>query len=255
MKWSTRRKIIYAICTIIVLSLLSIYLFWDTIFPTPRCNDGKQNGYESGVDCGGVCALRCSQEVVPLKVIWSRALLISSSTYDLAMMVSNKNIDNTPRTLGYTFKIYNDRGEIMETISGNTTAPLDSDFPIVRQNIVLPEPPKQVVAEVTDGPHFKVNENPASPTIRRSNVKYESGTIPRIYATITNTKRVVINNLQIRVVAYDSYNNAMAVGETIIPLLDKEESKQVVFTWRAPFQTVPTKIVVYPILDPFLNTK
>ncbi|MDB5260714.1 MAG: hypothetical protein JWN37_945 [Candidatus Nomurabacteria bacterium] len=255
MNWSTRRKIVYGILAIVIMVIICLYLFWGTIFPTPTCNDGKQNGYESGVDCGGLCALRCAQEVVPLKVLWSRALQTSSSSYDLVMMVTNKNIDNTPRAVGYSFVLYDESGQKAMTISGSTTAPLDSDFPIVRQNISLSRAPSQVTAEVVDGPHFKVNENPASPTIRQSNIKYEAGTIPRVYATLTNTKRIVINNLPVRVVVYDSHNNAIATGETIIPLLDKEESKQVVFTWRTPFNVVPTKISIYPILDPFLNTK
>jgi hypothetical protein len=255
MNWSFRRKFLYGISALVILAIIILALFWKTIFPTATCSDGKQNGFESGVDCGGACALRCSQEVVPLTVMWSRAIPTGFNTYDVAMMVSNKNIDNTPTILGYSFVLFNEKGEAIKIVNGSTTAPLDGDFPIIRQNISSSEPIKEIIAKVIDGPHFKVNENPIDPTLRVSDIRFEAGVTPRVYATVTNTKRVVINNLPVRVVIYDVRGNAFQVGETIIPTLDKEEAKQVVYTWHQQFTDKPTKISVYPILNPFLNTK
>ena len=85
----------------------------------------------------------------------------------------------------------------------------------------------------------------------RSSRRYEAGAISRVYTTLANTKRVVINDLPVRVVLYDEKDNAYAVGQTIIPTLEKEEVKEISFTWSPPLLRAPTRIGIYPIFNPF----
>lgn len=255
MDWNTKRKLVYAFAISALLITFFLYIFRDTLFPSPTCFDGKQNGYESGSDCGGTCSLRCSEEVIPFSVEWTRAIPTSSSTYDLVAMVSNKNIDNSSRALGYYFLVHNDSGDIVAEIIGTTTSPIDGEFPIIKQNIHLSEMPKEIVVKLTDGPHFTVAEKPTSPTLRVLNTRYEEGGIPRVYSTILNTKRLTLSNLPVNVVLYDGDNNAFAVGETVIPFLDKEESKDISFVWNRPFAQAPASIRIYPIFNPFSATQ
>jgi hypothetical protein len=254
MNWSGKRKFIYAAGVIITIILVLMYAFRDTIFPMPSCFDMKQNGYETGVDCGGTCSLRCTAQVIPLSVVWATALQSSSTTYDFAALIANKNINNAPHEVGYTFTAYDSDGKIMATIPGKTVAPVGGEFPVIIASVPLPHAPANVSATLTPNvPHYTVLENPALPTIRVADSHYEAGSIPRVYATITNTKRIILRNLPVRVVLYDIDGNAFAVGQTIIPELNKEEVKQVVFTWDRAFAFPPTKIRVFPILDPFLG--
>jgi hypothetical protein len=255
LEWAKKRKIVYAAISGSIIILAGIYVFRDVIFPTPTCFDTKQNGYESGVDCGGVCSLRCSQEVIPLSITWARALKTASTSYDLVALVSNKNIDNAPRQILYTFIAYNAEGKEIAKINGASIAPIDGDFPIVEQNVSLSEEPRTVSAVIhSNVPHFKVLENPISPTLRIVYPHYEAGSIPRVYATITNTKRTLFRNLAVRVLLYDADGNVYAAGQTIVPTLDKEASREIVFTWDRAFPITPTKIRIFPILDPFLGS-
>ena len=36
------------------------------VLEAPSCNDGKQNGNETGVDCGGPCLFKCNRELCSL---------------------------------------------------------------------------------------------------------------------------------------------------------------------------------------------
>lgn len=252
MDWQTRRKIIYAVTTLFTVASVSVYLLRERIFPTPTCFDTKQNGYEVGIDCGGICSLRCYSEVTPLEVLWSRAIKTSSATYDLVAMVSNKNIDNASHDILYTFTMYNKKGGIIGEFKSTTIAPVDGDFPIIKQSIVSKQLPYKVTLQIEDRPHYKVNEKPTSPTLRITNEKYEPGSIPRVYALITNTKRTTVHNLPIKVVLFDGDDNAYAVGETFISRLEKEEAKEISFTWDSPLPYPPVRIRVYPIFDPFV---
>jgi hypothetical protein len=91
-----------------------------------------------------------------------------------------------------------------------------------------------------------------SPTLSIGNEKYEEGSIPRVYVTVQNKKRITVTNLPIKVILFDQDNNAYAVGQTIVPELNKEESKVVSFTWDAPLPYPPTRIRAYTMFDPFL---
>ncbi|MCF7843947.1 hypothetical protein K9M47_03575 [Candidatus Gracilibacteria bacterium] len=254
MDWQTRRKLIYAIATILIVGASSMYLFRETIFPTPTCFDKKMNGYEIGVDCGGTCDLspRCVSEIIPLEVMWARAIKSSSTTYDLVAMVSNKNINNAARNISYTFTTYDVQGLMIAETKGVTLAPINGSFPVIKQSIILNKEPTTVTLQIEEEPHYKVHEKPTSPTLRITNERYEAGDTPRVYATIKNTKRTTVSNLPIRVVLFNEEDNAYAVGETILPRLDKEEIKEISFTWRAALPSAPVRIRVYAIFDPFI---
>lgn len=236
-------------------TLIFVYSFRDTLFPHPTCFDSKQNGFESGVDCGGACSLRCSQEVIPLSISWATLSKTSSSTYDLIAYVSNKNLDNVPHDMAYTFVVYDAGGNEIRRIPGKTLVPL-GDFPIIYQNATFPIAPKNIsVTLANDAKHYKVNEQPTDQVIKVSDTKFEAGSIPRVSAKVINRTRQVFRNIPVRVVLYDTNGNAFAGGETIIPELGKEEEESVVFTWKQSFENPPVKMRVMPIMDPFLGLK
>jgi len=251
MHWDTKRKLVYALATIVALTAFGVFLLRNMLFPEPTCFDNKKNGFELDVDCGGTCSLRCTQEVDPLTVIWAKAVQTEQNQYDLVGMIKNNNIDNASHELGYTFTAYDKDGNILKSWDGSTTPPLDGSFPIIMQDIAISPSPAQVSLSITDGKHYKVIESPSSPTVRILDRRYEPGSIPHVYAIIKNTKQKEINKLPVRAVLFDENDNAYAVGETLIPLLGKEATQEVSFTWREPFTKSPTRIGIYPIFNPF----
>lgn len=251
MDWSLRRKLIYALSVAVALSALTVFLLREKLFPPPTCFDNKKNGYELGVDCGGICSLRCAQEVSQPTVIWSKAIPSGEDIYDVVAMVNNANINNASRDLGYSFTLYDEAGTMVATFSGSTTAPLSGKFPVIVQNVVLAKAPKNVIATLYDGPHYSVQENPTSPTVKIIDRLYEQDRISRVYATVINTKHIEIDNLHVRLVLFDYNDNAYAVGQTIVPRLGKEGYEKIVFTWDKVLPFKPTRIEVYPIFDPF----
>jgi hypothetical protein len=228
-------------------------LFRGILFPEPTCFDNKQNGFESGIDCGGTCSLMCKESVSPLTVVWAKAIRLGKDTvnYDLVALLSNSNIDNASHEVGYTFNLFDAKGAIFRSLTGSTTVPLDGKIPLIIQNVELSEVPVNVTVTLTDGPHYKVLESPTSPTVKVISRRYEAGAIPRIYATIANTKLLEIMNLPVRTLLFDKDDNVYAVGQTVIPYLPKEGTQEIIFTWDVPLPFPPTRIGIYPIFDPF----
>ncbi|MEI6810428.1 MAG: hypothetical protein WCK60_00040 [Candidatus Nomurabacteria bacterium] len=251
MEWATKRKIIYAVAAILVIVSFVVYQMRNVLFPAPTCFDKKQNGFESGVDCGGTCSLRCTADISIVKVDWSRAIKVSNNTYDFAGMLSNKNINSATMSISYVFTAFNKSGEVIKTVTGDTIVLVSGSFPVIKQNIILSEPPAKLLLKLNQEPYYATFENPKVAFIRVNNFSYEPGDITRIYIDIANTTRNVYLKLPIRMVAYDEHDNAIAVGENIIPSLDKEEQKQLVFVWHSPLSVSPTKVRAYPIISPF----
>lgn len=253
MDWATRRKFLYSISLLVFCSISSLYFLKDYIFKSPTCFDGKRNGYEIGVDCGGTCSLKCVQEVTPLTSLWAQSIMTSSSTYDLVGMVSNKNIDNASRYLDYTFTVFGDAGSVLAVFNGRTSAPIDGDFPITMQNVHISGAPVSTLLELHDQPHYSVPARPSVPTLNITGIRYEGGNVTRVYAIVKNTKQVVLNTIPVKVILFDINDNAYAIGDTIIPHLDKEGVEDISFVWPYGFKNNPTKIRIYPILDPFVR--
>jgi hypothetical protein len=253
MNWSLKRKLLYGTTVCIIILSFALFVLRDTLFPSPTCFDTKKNGYETGIDCGGTCSLRCTNQVTPLSVVWTKAVQDTSTTYDVVGMVSNRNIDNASHFISYTFTAYDKLGTVLATLTGKTIAPIDGDFPIIVQGVKMASKPDAVSLDLVDGPHYSVLEKPTSPTLKVLNRRFEDGTVPRVYATIQNTKQKTLSDVPIRVLLFDVDDNLYASGETVVPFFEREGSHDIVITWNNPLPHPPTRIGVYPIFDPFLG--
>jgi hypothetical protein len=249
--WEFKRKLLYALSFFILVAAIAVYFLRGVLFPEPTCFDGKKNGFETDIDCGGECQMICKSDVYPLTVVWSKSVASGKNLYDLVALISNANINNASKEVGYTFTVYGKDGELLKTISGSTTAPLDGKFPVIAQNIELTSAPANTSVILSDTLHYKVNESPTSPTVRVVTSRYEAGDIPRVYVTIANRKRIDIRNLPVRVLLYDNEDNVYAVGQTVIPELLKEGVKEIAITWNAPLPHPPVRTEVFPIFNPF----
>lgn len=102
--------------TVLFLVLFGVY---KSIFKTaPTCFDKKQNGGETAIDCGGPCE---SCEVLALEPIETIGAVkffgLSSGKAVLAALVENPNTDYGA-SFFYTFKIYDEKGNLLEIRSG-----------------------------------------------------------------------------------------------------------------------------------------
>ena len=251
MNWSNQRKLIYGLAILALILGGTLFTFRDSFFPKPTCVDNKKNGFEIGVDCGGVCALRCQSEVAPLSVVWARAVKTSTSTYDLVGVISNKNINNAPRSVAYTFTAYDAVGAVMFTESGSTAVLVEDDIPVIVQNVVSYKEPDAVTLTISPASHYTAQEKSTSPTIKVIESTYEPGEKPRVYVTVKNMTLAPLYAVPIRVILFDENQNAIGAGESVIQILEREEEKKIVLTWKQPFTDTIARIRVYPIVNVF----
>lgn len=245
MDWSTRRKVVYGVAALFSLFAITAFILQDVFFPEPTCFDQEKNGFEAGIDCGGTCSLMCSTDIVPIAVLWARALPSSDGSYDLVGLIENKNIDNTPKSIGYTFTVFSDQGRQLYVYSGTTTISVEDEKPILITNQFVNGIPGKVTLSLSPAYHYRAKDRPKMTLMKTLRIRYEEGDIYRAYVTVKNMTQKTFADLPVRVVLYDAQRNAVGAGETLIKLMGPEEEKEVVFTWNTPFVDPPASTVVY----------
>ncbi len=105
--WSLKRQASYVGAILVFLLLVigtPVYFYFFTTPPT--CSDGKKNGDETQIDCGGSCPRFCAQDTLAPIVLWQRTSEVSPGFYNAVAYVENPNHDALLARASYVFKLY-----------------------------------------------------------------------------------------------------------------------------------------------------
>lgn len=250
MSWGTqRRNTILLVIFLLVFIPIAIYIANILIKPV-TCFDGIQNGTETGVDCGGNCALLCKAEIIDPIIIWKRHFEVAPGVYNVVAMVENPNPESGSDRAPYIFKLYDRDGVLLQERKGVTKLSPKEIVPIVENTLLTGKlEPVRVSFQFTDELIFEKQPLESQPLVVRDEKLVDERGFPRITATIENTDLLPINRILVVAVVYDLDDNAIASSSTIIERILKDQSVPVVFTWPTPFEKVVSHIEIYPIYD------
>lgn len=250
MSWSATKQLtiiasIVALFLIIISGPIAVWLY-----EAPTCFDGKENGSEVGVDCGGTCQLLCRSQVREVKVLWARTFKVADGRYNAVAYVENPNPNATSRIVPYTFRLL-DRNNIEITKR-------EGSFQFVNQGIFAifetgidtgKREATRAFFEWKEPFSWVKADSPDVPKVVRQAL-VETGSPTRIEATIQNDTPEDMFDLDIVTTVFDTEGNAVASSRTILPLLPRRSEKEVFFTWPSPFPTTPARIDVIPRVPP-----
>jgi len=249
--WRFKRKFYYGFGALSVLVLLIGVPIFLALYETPTCFDGKQNGRETGIDCGGSCVRLCSAELIAPIVRWTRVLPVSPGVYSVLASVENPNVSTVGRGGVYTVKLFDERGAVLAERSSSITIPAIAEVPVFVGNLNTGVNQAVRATFVFDKqPEWqKLPENEPRPILDVSNEALSKvrGSV-RLSARISNTS--VYDAREVYVVAElaNSQGNIVAASQTFVDALLRGESKEVVFTWPIDFgMERVVRITVTPI--------
>ncbi len=254
MSWSIRRKLLYL--SVVLLAILGVvfYILYPIFKENPTCTDGKQNGNEIGIDCGGVCSNLCESQVHPVSILWQRAFPSAQGLYDVLGYVENQNIDAGIPNLLYKFKIYDEKNVLIAERDGKTfLGPNQSSAIFEGQINVKERTPKRAFLEFEDGYQWVKTDSrfeKISLSVKNKNL-INASTTPQLRTTISNDSLINLKNVEVAAVVRDEDENAIAVSKTIIENLPKQSSKEVFFTWLSPFASQFYRVEIIPRVNPF----
>ncbi len=229
---------------------MSILLFvgYQTFFTrTPTCNDGVRNGSETGVDCGGSCALICEDQSRLPTLLWSRAFEAAPQFYTAAAYVQNPNIGSGAKRVRYSFRLFDDKNEFVVEREGFVDIPPTQTVPILETSIdVGNRTVARTLFEFTSDPVWvKVPAN-SLPTLRLAEQKLTAdGT--RLSANLVNDTLFDANNVTVVAVVFDNAGVARAASKTFIQKVPRQSAEPIIFTWPKGFEGVArAEITILP---------
>lgn len=239
MDWAKKRQLQYLGIIFFAVVTFLVVPFFVFIYEKPTCFDGKKNGLEVGVDCGGACKLLCTAQIAEPISRWDpRIFKVGEGTYSVLAYLENPNVAAEVSKAPYSFKIYDAKGIFITELKGTTYIPKGGNFAIFEPNINVGERiPTRATFEFTSELAW-VRDTNIPPKIEVTNRPLQNQDIaPRVVASVKNTSLVRVPNIDLTTVISDGAGNAIGASRTYIEALNPGESQDVTFTWPTPFNT------------------
>jgi len=253
MNWSVRRKLFYLVLVVLFAVAVSSYFLIPLFKENPTCFDGKQNGEELGVDCGGACTNLCLSQVRPLSILWQRSFQVTTGIYDTLGYVENQNSNAGIPVLLYRFKLYDEKNILVAERDGKTFMGPNQSWAIFESGIKTGERiPKRAFLEFADIQWVKIDPSFEKVSFSVTNKNLSStSTTPRLSTTISNDSLIDLKNVEVVAIIHGEDDNAIASSKTTIDSLPKRSSKDAFFTWLSPIHENVGRIEVIPRVNPF----
>ena len=237
MTWGEQRQtyIISGIAFLIIIPVV-IYLAI-SLYEKPTCFDGRQNGTEAGVDCGGTCQLVCRNSTVSINTIWDRVFFDESENVVGSALLENKNTRAIAVDVPYKFSIYTGSIEL-DSIEGVVTVQPKKRVPLIisglDRGVQDVDYHKFEVGEPREWIYEQGEESPFLISREQMNEDIDNPRISAVVKNITFDERV--NDSYFVVFVYDEYDSVVTQSTTYIKKLDPQESKEIFFTWNSRFE-------------------
>ncbi|MDD5152863.1 MAG: VWA domain-containing protein [Candidatus Pacebacteria bacterium] len=241
MEWSKKWRIIYGIgisfALLIIFTCVSLIIF----YRAPTCSDNKQNGSETGVDCGGGCATFCASQVKEPEVVWAKAFPLTPGRYSVAAYVENSNSGAGIKNARYTVRVSDASGKVLLNRDGvrDEIAP-SSVFLLFEGNFDFATKPNKVEVEWNkdDINRWEKASKAESVLATKNETLSNPDTKPRFDATLLNTDLVDdVGRVLLGAVIYDSTRNPIAVSSTYVDSAPRGSEQNIFFTWPSRFTT------------------
>jgi hypothetical protein len=250
MSWGTSRRnsILFIIFLFIIIPVgaIAFILFYEPA----NCFDGKQNGSETGVDCGGSCQLLCTNQMVEPVVLWERSFRVSDGMYNLLAYIENPNTNGYVKDAPYSFKMYNKDGILIGEKTGKVSIAPKSARPVIENNMqTFEQVPTKVAFEFTAPLTYEQTEPKDSLVVIKDEIIENTEKSPRVKAKIQNLSLKKLENIDVVVLVYDVFDNVLGTSSTFVQSLNPEEIRDVVFTWPQAFPDEVGRIELIPLYE------
>lgn len=239
-QWSIQRKrVILSIVVVTLVILIGVPVFF-LFYRAPACFDGKQNGDETGIDCGGSCQLLCTAESSSLIERGDpRVLEVMPGVFEIVALVENPNPGAEIYRAGYIFKLYGASSIIpLRVLEGEVYVPKGVTFTIFEGPFNLADgvvPTRATLEWKEESLVWQRNTSPRPEIIVRDMSLSRGSTTPRLDAIVENMSLENVSNIDLVALIANESGNIFAASKTFVDSLSAGSRVPVVFTWPRPF--------------------
>ena len=254
MSWASRRQSKYLLGLFLFIGLIVLVFLWPTLTRKPTCTDGKQNGGETGVDCGGLCQRLCNASVSEPVVMWSRAFPVTGSMYNLVAFVKNQNKSAGIANIKYEFRIYDTNNLLIGRREGSTFIPPNQDFAVFESRFDSGQSQIRSVTFDFLPPFVWLKKEPtlALLPISIDSVMYGDNLAkPTLTARIMNDSIYNLPEFDVISILYDVNRIAINASKTHRSVLESNSTAPLLFTWPEAFPEIPVTQDIFISINPF----
>lgn len=254
MSWASKRRAQYLFGVFLFFGLILFLILYPYIFKKPTCADGKQNGTETGVDCGGSCLSMCPNDVSEPIVVWARAVPVIDNIYNLVALVENPNKISAIENAKYEFRVYNTNNELVGVREGSTFISPNKRFAVFEPRFDLGEGTLKSVTFDFIAPYDWVKKETKLDTlpIRNENIVFEnSADYPSLSLSVKNDSIYNLPEFDVISILYDIDGNVINASKTHKNPLASGEASSVFFTWPKHFDSIPVVKDIFVLINPF----
>ena len=137
MTWALKRQISYIVILILFFGIFGFLIIYPSFNEVPTCADGRQNGNETGVDCGGSCLRACIFESDEVSVLWARSFLVVPERYNAVAYLENHNKSLAVNKIKYQFRFADKDNIYLGRRQGVAFIPPGRNFAIFERVVFL----------------------------------------------------------------------------------------------------------------------
>jgi len=255
MTWAGRRQLLYVAIVVAFFAVFGFLIIYPKINKAPTCTDAKQNGDETGIDCGGTCPVACTFQVDKVEILWSRAFRVVPGRYNAITYLENHNKNTVIDKINYRFRFADKDNIYIGKREGSTYVPPSGKFAVFESAIDMGNSiPIYTTFEFTETPTWiqvpeeKVNQL----KVFVSDIKLvNEDTSPALSATLKNTSLFQIPEVNVIAILYDASGNAISASRTYLDVLQGEEAAEINFTWPEAFSEKVIAKEIIPMYNIF----
>ncbi|MDB5239180.1 MAG: hypothetical protein JWO00_515 [Candidatus Parcubacteria bacterium] len=248
--WSKRRRLIYAgIVIFLLIAVVGIpsFLFF---YKAPTCFDGRRNGNEQDVDCGGSCSRLCPSAFLSPAVSWTRFEEVAPHIYNVAAYVVNPNSKVRAEGTPYLVTLYDAQAVPIAEVTGTFTIPAGRNTLAFKASVNTGiQTPARASMKFTGVPAWAYDTKPTTGLSVTDQNYIEGSTTSSLIVTLANKGAQNLSGITVYVILQDKDKNAVGFSKTIVDSIPSQGSAIAPFTWPQGHNGKVVSIEVLPVAE------
>lgn len=243
LSWAKKRQLIYGGIVALFFALALGAPILSRTIRGSSCTDGRQNGSETGTDCGGACALLCPNTAAEPRTIWQRVFNESGGIASAVLYAENPNKSAGAFDAPYQVKVYDSFGLLVAEKRVMAMIPPNGTFAVFAPNLFVGERvPVRASFERTAPIVWRSDVLPLD-AVRVEHLQFSLVPQPRVDAEVATALKSFVSAIAVAIL-YDADGNAVGASQTVAERVGVSASAPISFVWRAPFANPPVRAEV-----------
>jgi hypothetical protein len=252
MNWAQQRRLTYISIVVAFFAIVGFAIYHKATDVPPTCFDHKQDGTETGVDCGGGCNVYCVNQLADPIVEWVRVFPVTPGIVDAVAYIQDSNPNAVAQQVNYNFNLYDANNTLLAQRSGSTylgpageTAIVETLIPVkgtvtlARFSFVDPiywQKPSADFSQIVINTDRNTTSLFYNGSVASGNQPAQANT--RLTVLLQNQSRYSFINLDAIAIFYDANGNAITASKILVPELGALQNETVYFTWPYPVSNI-----------------